>query len=146
MTASPIPTVLPTISPEVAAGIGGLFSIGMVSIFLGFVMWVVALIDILKSEFKDPINKVVWIVLTLLLPFLGPILYFLIGRKQVRVGSGISIKSIIATVSFFIYFPLGVILMWFWTKWPKWLKISLTIIGILFAGFGLWGKYISPYK
>lgn len=41
-----------------------------------------ALIDILKNEFKVAQNKLVWILVTILLPLLGAILYFVIGRPQ----------------------------------------------------------------
>ena len=43
------------------------------------VVW--ALIDILKAEFTGS-NKVVWILIVLFVPGIGPILYFAIGRKQ----------------------------------------------------------------
>jgi hypothetical protein len=42
------------------------------------VLWIVALIDCLKSS--NP-NKIVWVIVIILLPFLGSILYFLIGRS-----------------------------------------------------------------
>jgi hypothetical protein len=42
------------------------------------VLWVVALIDCLRSS--NP-NKVVWVIVIILLPFLGSILYFLIGKR-----------------------------------------------------------------
>lgn len=42
----------------------------------------VALVDILKSSFRNPVSKIVWILLVLLLPALGTILYFLIGTGQ----------------------------------------------------------------
>ena len=41
----------------------------------------VALIDILTSEFETN-DKLIWVFVVLLLPFLGPVLYFLIGRKK----------------------------------------------------------------
>ena len=44
---------------------------------LMFVFWIVALIDCIKGN--SP-NKVVWIIVIILLPFLGTILYFLLGR------------------------------------------------------------------
>jgi len=44
-----------------------------------FVIWV--LVDILKSEFKGS-NKLIWVIVVILLPLLGSILYFAIGRKQ----------------------------------------------------------------
>jgi hypothetical protein len=46
------------------------------------VLWLVALVDILKSEFKDGLTKVIWLILVIFLPFLGSILYFFIGRDQ----------------------------------------------------------------
>ena len=51
--------------------------IGIVSLIL----MIVALVDILKGNFRGD-NKIVWILVVILLPFLGSILYFLIGRKQ----------------------------------------------------------------
>ena len=43
------------------------------------VLWIVAIIDCAKSD--NP-NKVVWIVVIILLPFLGSILYFIFGRRN----------------------------------------------------------------
>lgn len=40
-----------------------------------------ALVDVLKGKFEGN-NKLIWILVILVLPILGPILYFLIGRKQ----------------------------------------------------------------
>jgi hypothetical protein len=42
------------------------------------ILWIVALMDCIQSS--NP-NKVVWIIVIILLPFLGSILYFLLGRK-----------------------------------------------------------------
>jgi hypothetical protein len=44
---------------------------------LCFVFWIVALVDCLGSN--NP-NKVLWVVLIVLLPFLGTILYFALGK------------------------------------------------------------------
>ena len=46
---------------------------------LCFVFWIVALIDCLGSS--NP-NKVLWVVLIILLPFLGTILYFVLGKTS----------------------------------------------------------------
>ena len=46
---------------------------------LWFVLWVSALFDCIKSS--NP-NKVVWVIVIILLPFLGSILYFLAGRSN----------------------------------------------------------------
>jgi hypothetical protein len=41
---------------------------------------ILAIVDIVKSS-KDNEKKILWIVLVIFLPVLGPILYYLIGRK-----------------------------------------------------------------
>jgi hypothetical protein len=46
---------------------------------LCLVLWVVALIDCIRSPVS---NKVVWIIVIILLPFLGSILYFLLAKKS----------------------------------------------------------------
>jgi hypothetical protein len=46
---------------------------------LCLVFWIVALMDCLGSN--NP-NKVLWVVLIVLLPFLGTILYFLLGKTS----------------------------------------------------------------
>jgi len=43
---------------------------------------IIALVDILRHDFKQSDNKLVWALIVLLLPLIGTILYFLIGRKQ----------------------------------------------------------------
>lgn len=45
-----------------------------------FVIDVVVVIDILKSN-KDMEKKVLWIIAVIFLPLLGPILYYVIGKK-----------------------------------------------------------------
>lgn len=40
------------------------------------------LIDILKSEFTNSINKIIWLILVLVTGPLGIVLYFFIGKKQ----------------------------------------------------------------
>jgi hypothetical protein len=47
---------------------------------LCFICWIVALVDCIKSN--NP-NKIVWIVVIILLPFLGTILYYVFGRSSV---------------------------------------------------------------
>ena len=44
-----------------------------------FVLWIAAIVDCAKSN--NP-NKVVWIIVIILVPFLGSILYFLFGRSR----------------------------------------------------------------
>lgn len=42
---------------------------------------IVAIVDIVKSS-KDTEKKILWVIAVVLLPVLGPLLYFLIGRNQ----------------------------------------------------------------
>jgi hypothetical protein len=51
----------------------------LIGLFL-FIFWIVALVDCIKSN--NP-NKVLWILLIILLPFLGTILYFVLGKSRV---------------------------------------------------------------
>lgn len=51
-------------------------------ILLPSILWIIALIDILKSDFKDSNGKIIWLLLVIFLPVLGSILYFAIGKSQ----------------------------------------------------------------
>ncbi len=46
-----------------------------------FALWVFCLIDILRNEFTGH-NKIIWVFVVTLLPFVGAILYFFIGTDQ----------------------------------------------------------------
>lgn len=56
----------------------------IVSVFLLLptLLWIIALVDILKSNFKDSNNKILWVLVVILLPVIGSILYFIIGKNQ----------------------------------------------------------------
>lgn len=45
-------------------------------------VWLFALIEVIQSEFKGENDKLIWLLLVILLPFLGTILYFTVGRNQ----------------------------------------------------------------
>jgi len=47
-----------------------------------FIFWIVALVDCLKGNSS---NKLLWVVVIILLPLLGSILYFLLGRGSSRI-------------------------------------------------------------
>ncbi|MGJ8760252.1 MAG: PLD nuclease N-terminal domain-containing protein [Polaribacter sp.] len=53
----------------------------LVVLLLGILPTIIALVDILKSEFTGN-NKIVWVLVVLFANFFGAILYFLIGREQ----------------------------------------------------------------
>ena len=49
-----------------------------------FLIVLVALVDILRSDFEPSQNKLIWVIVVVLLPILGSILYLIIGRNQRR--------------------------------------------------------------
>ena len=49
--------------------------------FLPSVLWIFAIIDILKSNFKDSTNKIIWFNCTFVAR-LGSILYFIFGETK----------------------------------------------------------------
>lgn len=52
-----------------------------------FALWIWAMIDIITSKFKEDIMQIVWLLVVFLLPFLGVLLYLLIGRTMKRIPS-----------------------------------------------------------
>jgi hypothetical protein len=65
------------------ASIMGLSFLLMMSIitFAAFMFWIWALVDILKNEFTGS-NKLIWILAVIMVPMIGMILYWFIGREQ----------------------------------------------------------------
>lgn len=56
----------------------------LVILFLGifiFLLPVIALIDIVRSRFEGNM-QLIWVLIVLLLNFVGAVLYFILGRKQ----------------------------------------------------------------
>ena len=47
-----------------------------------FFLIVAALIDIIRNQFKRPMDKLVWTLVVLFIAILGAILYFVIGKQQ----------------------------------------------------------------
>lgn len=58
------------------------FIIVFIFILLPSIFWIIALIDILKSDFRDTNGKIIWALVVIFLPVIGSILYFLIGKSQ----------------------------------------------------------------
>lgn len=50
-----------------------------------FALLIWALVDLLRSR-NDPTWKILWVLVIALMPFLGVILYYLIGRRQRKKG------------------------------------------------------------
>ncbi len=60
---------------------------GLIGIILGlavFVFWLWALIDIVKSDFRDQATKIIWFVIVFFLYFLGAAIYYFFGQQTKR--------------------------------------------------------------
>lgn len=55
--------------------------------------------------------------------------------QQTSKGTSEDTKTIVTVLLLLFIYPIGLILVWFWVKWPRWVKIiiSLPIIIILLA-------------
>jgi len=53
-------------------------------VIISFILLIYSLIDLLKSIFKKN-DKLIWLIVLILIPFIGSLLYLNIGRKQKNV-------------------------------------------------------------
>ena len=56
----------------------------MLFIVLGFVLWVWALIDMVRNSRESNEPLALWILIILFFPIVGSIIYFLVGRERFR--------------------------------------------------------------
>lgn len=57
--------------------------LGIVAIIvLSLVIWVAALVDVARREFREPNAKLIWVLVIVLGHSLGALVYFVVGRKQ----------------------------------------------------------------
>ncbi len=61
----------------------GVFQLAVLLTLVTLVPWLIALVDVLRSEFTDR-NKVIWLLVVLLVPVLGWVAYFAFGTSQKR--------------------------------------------------------------
>ena len=65
------------------AGDLGKTEILLILFFLStLLIWGYTVVEIVTSTFKDSVDKVVWLLLVLMVPVFGVILYFLVGRRR----------------------------------------------------------------
>jgi hypothetical protein len=50
------------------------------------IVWVLAIIEIVRSEFVDKDERLIWLLLVIVVPFIGTLLYVMIGRKKRLTG------------------------------------------------------------
>ena len=66
------------------AGIAFLLFI-LILILIGLastIFWIVEIVDVVKRDFQEPNNKVIWLLVIIFLHFFGAILYYFIGKQQ----------------------------------------------------------------
>lgn len=51
-----------------------------------FILWIWALIDIITSRFTEDLMQVIWLLVVFFLPFIGMVVYLLIGRSMKKVS------------------------------------------------------------
>jgi hypothetical protein len=61
----------------------------LIFLLLIFLPFIIAFIDILRSEFSGN-NKIVWLLAVIFVPFIGAVAYLMIGRKQKINTSGVA--------------------------------------------------------
>nr|WKN39407.1 PLD nuclease N-terminal domain-containing protein [Tunicatimonas sp. TK19036] len=49
---------------------------------LGMLLWLYALIDVLRSQFRKESDKIIWVLVVIFLQFLGAIIYLVVGKSQ----------------------------------------------------------------
>jgi TonB family protein len=59
-----------------------ILSVILFVLLIRIILSIVAVVDIVRSRFADPNDKLVWTIVSVFLPIFGPILYFIMGKKQ----------------------------------------------------------------
>jgi len=49
---------------------------------IGTIIYIFTLVDVLRSRFHTPTDKLIWVLIVIFLPLLGTVLWFLIGRGR----------------------------------------------------------------
>ncbi len=81
---------MPTIDPNVIDYFSRFIALIIVLSISLFLVWLVTIIDIVKSDFKKDVDKIVWFFFVMIVPPIGAFLYLLIGRFQKTEASSFS--------------------------------------------------------
>ncbi len=79
--------------PPATSAVSSTFLVGWVIVWailslVGFALWLWALIDVIRRQFPPgSSDKILWIIVILLVPLIGPILYLIVGRQRGSVGT-----------------------------------------------------------
>jgi hypothetical protein len=75
-------------------GFAAIWGLGIIWGMIFFLFTLYTLIDATKSKFVEGTDKIMWALLIVLTPFLGPILYLVIGRKQKAPGEAMFLADV----------------------------------------------------
>lgn len=59
---------------------GGFIAVLLLFSLAYFILWVYCLVDAIRSDFKDPNMKLIWVIILLFAHGLGPIAYLVLGK------------------------------------------------------------------
>ena len=73
---------MPPVDPKVVEVVSRFMALFVIIGIISFLVWLVTIIDIVKSDFNSTADKIVWFLFVMMLPPVGIILYCAIGRGQ----------------------------------------------------------------
>jgi predicted permease len=59
----------------------------LVAFCLTLILPILAISDIVKGDFRNPNDKLIWILIVLFMPIVGSMIYFWIGKGQKKIGA-----------------------------------------------------------
>jgi hypothetical protein len=75
-----LPIMMADAASKAAAGVLGAGAVWLILLMIAALFWFWALIDALTNTALDNTERLMWAVIIFLLPFLGALAYFFIGR------------------------------------------------------------------
>lgn len=73
--------IFPRYNSIIYGSTNSIFNIAILLLVIVVFLFIIVLIDLLKHNFKKDIDKLIWF-LVIFIPIIGPVLYLIIGRKQ----------------------------------------------------------------
>ena len=67
---------------KIIAAMMGMSFMATLLLIAFIVMWIKSIVDVINNDFKDQTNKIIWIIMLIVIPPIGTILYLTIGKKQ----------------------------------------------------------------
>ena len=55
-----------------------------------FILMVIAVVDLVKRDFNNSTDKIVWLLISVLIPVVGPLMYLLFGKKKSKRRNSLS--------------------------------------------------------